>query len=233
MLPNVFWRSSPSTARPASRQSEASAREARPSASGPYLRRHRREKPGGPGLCGRRDRGGVASALSPCLCWPSFIDGDISWRARVRRAYVRARAACPLPPPFPPYLRLDRYIADFKDFDVWLPAEEDIAACEGQDDFPDGQVRDRPGVKRIHGLRSRAKVAKFNQGMGLHADDNQRRCSCCRYPAHTAGRHLHPSEEDGLVGYTESKQTCVLGWNLPAGPACEDLRQPGVEPPAD
>ena len=119
---------------------------------------------------------------------------------------------------------LDKYIADFKDLDVRLPAEEDIAACKGQKDFPDGLLlphikkgRGRPRVKRIHGFRSRAQVANFNQSMGLDDDDNQRRCSCCRYPGHTlrtcTWRSAFTSvpEEDGLLGYNGKQAHLCIG----------------------
>ena len=46
---------------------------------------------------------------------------------------------------------------------------DDIAACAGQDEFPDGLVlphvkkgRGRPRVKRIQGYRDRAQLTRFN-----------------------------------------------------------------------
>ena len=74
--------------------------------------------------------------------------------------------------------RVDKYIADFKDFDVRLPDHADIAACAGQDEFPNGLVlphiekgRGRPRVNRIQGNSDCAQLAPFNSSLGSAADD--------------------------------------------------------------
>ena len=138
----------------------------------------------------------------------------VCWEKQVSKHFFLEHAAAASTKAAADMFRVDKYIADFKDFDVRLPDERDIAACDGQDQFADGLVlphvkkgRGRPKVKRIQGFRSRAQLARFNQSMGLDDEDQQRRCSCCKYPGHdvrtcTWRAAFAAIEEDGLLEKT-------------------------------
>ena len=105
----------------------------------------------------------------------------VCWKKQVSKHFFPEHAAAASTKAAADMFRVDKYIADFKDFDVRLPDERDIAACDGQDQFADGLVlphvkkgRGRPKVKGIQGFRSRAQLARFNQRMGLDDEDQQR-----------------------------------------------------------
>ena len=168
----------------------------------------RRPRPSQRARRGARSRAGAAAVQLGC-------GGQVRWRRRRRWWQRRRLRRCRR------HLNLD-----------------DIAACAGQDEFPDGLVlphvkkgRGRPRVKRIQGYRDRAQLTRFNISVGLDPDDEQWRCSCCKYPGHTArnckwrAAFTSHEDEDGLLGYKGQLITrCVLVQHLLVLSAADDFR---------
>ena len=91
--------------------------------------------------------------------------------------------------------------------------------------------RGRPRVKRIQGYRDRAQLTRFNISLGLDPDDELRRCSCCKYPGHTArdckwrAAFTSHEEEDGLLGHKgQLSSRCVLVQHLLVLSAADHFR---------